>query len=82
MLFEIYKKLTFLISISEHWLCSDQNTSEESVGFINSLSEVTNYFFDDYALFSKQNINFRKHSKININRQLLIHNIGVHIIIF
>lgn len=45
------------------------------------MDHITSYFYDDYSFDNK--IQFKRdYSSINVNRQLLIRNLGVHIIIF
>ena len=46
-LFELYKKIRHLVSISEYWLCSSEGEGNLP-HFINFLVEVTNYLHQDY----------------------------------
>ncbi len=57
---------------------SEQDDTEK---FFTSLDSITNYF---YSMFTfEQKVGFRRdYSTINVNRQLLIRNLGVHVIIF
>ena len=43
--------------------------------------EFTNYVFEDYELFSKRDVGFRQMVKLNVNRQLLLGNMGVEDIV-
>lgn len=54
---------------------------EESQQYYYILLQFTNYLFEDYVINSEQDRRFRRGSKLNINRQLLILNISVHTVI-
>jgi len=45
ILFDLYKKIKHLITISEHWLCSPSQNSTEVNEYSNSLIQLTNYCF-------------------------------------
>jgi hypothetical protein len=74
-LFALYKRIKRLVSISEHWLCSP-SSSTESADFINIITQLTNYLYEGSELGGE-----RKSSRININRQLTVHNLAAHQII-
>lgn len=74
-LFALYKRIKRLVSISEHWLCSPSSSSE-SADFISIITQLTNYLYEGSELGEE-----RKSNRININRQLTVHNLAVHQII-
>lgn len=76
--FRLYKKVKHLISIAENWLSDPGPESKESKEYCYLILQFTNFLYEDYALNSHNDRRFRKTSKLNINRQLLVFNLNVH----
>jgi hypothetical protein len=77
-LFELYKKVNHITSISEYWLCSPDENAHEAKEYVSEITEFTHYMFEDYTLNTTISKAALKNSRLNINRQLLLHNIGIH----
>ncbi len=69
-----------LISISEYWLCNSQQgyENDDTDKFYGSIDSVVSYFYDGHTFEVK--VSFKKdYTNINVNRQLLIKNLGFHV---
>lgn len=74
-LHDLYKNLKHLTDICECWIANED--SEAMLAFVKTIHEFISFFFDDYELHSEQHA-VRKNAPINVNRQLLLRNMGLH----
>ena len=67
-----------MIEMSEEWLCNEDSSPENFNLFNKYIIQITNYFFDEYRLDSSSVVLSTRKNKLNLIRQVLIKNLGVH----